>query len=268
MGMKKSTAVLLLFAACIALGLYMAYALTEKQKEKKETLMTYETEELKLAAATDLHYLSDSLHDDGEMFTSVVEHADGKLTEYTPEILNALKNSVLEEKPDALILSGDLTFNGEMASLKEIKEVLKEIDEAGIPVLVIPGNHDIRSSDAYSYEGKNVNKVEGITQASFLKEMREFGYDKAESKDEGSFSYLYAVSDHLSILFLDANTKESPGAIREETLLWAESCLKKAEEAGTHVMVVSHQNVLPPSSLLYEGFVIECGGSKSPAAEI
>ena len=42
----------------------------------------------------------------------------------------------------ALILSGDLSFNGEKTSHEELAGKLFKLQEQGIPVLVLPGNHD------------------------------------------------------------------------------------------------------------------------------
>ncbi|WP_287895528.1 metallophosphoesterase [Clostridium sp.] len=45
--------------------------------------------------------------------------------------------------PSALVLSGDLSQNGEKANHEALAEKLERVQAAGIPVLVIPGNHDI-----------------------------------------------------------------------------------------------------------------------------
>ena len=46
------------------------------------------------------------------------------------------------QKADGLILSGDLTFNGEKKSHEELAEKFKKVEKSGAPVMVIPGNHD------------------------------------------------------------------------------------------------------------------------------
>ncbi len=69
-----------------------------------------------------------------------MEHGDGKVTNYIWEITDAFVEEVLNERPDAVILSGDLSYNGEKASHIELAEKLSKIEDAGIPVLVIPGN--------------------------------------------------------------------------------------------------------------------------------
>ena len=92
---------------------------------------------------TDIHYLAQSLTDRGDMFQSMVEHGDGKLTNYVWEITDAALEEIKLLSPDALIISGDLSLQGEKKSHEELAKKLDEVEKAGITVLVIPGNHDI-----------------------------------------------------------------------------------------------------------------------------
>ena len=62
---------------------------------------------------SDIHYLTPALTDDGPSFQAAVEADDGKLTGYTPQLLEAFIDEVIELHPDALVLGGDVTFNGE-----------------------------------------------------------------------------------------------------------------------------------------------------------
>ena len=73
---------------------------------------------------------------------------DGKVIRYQPQLWQAFESEVLEAHPDALILSGDLSLNGEKANHLEFAEKLRKIKDAGIPVYVIPGNHDINKPNA------------------------------------------------------------------------------------------------------------------------
>lgn len=215
--------------------------------------------ELTIWVGTDLHYLDEELSGgDCAEFMSVIRSGDGKVTDKTPEILEELTKEVTEAQPDALVFCGDLTFNGEMESLKDLKEAFSEIEDAGVQVCVIPGNHDIFSFLSFGYRGEDEYYwTPNITQQQFRDEMYEFGPAEALAVDENSFSYVAAMSDRVCLLFLDANTQENPGAISEKTMAWAEEQLKTAQEDGAEVIAVSHQNVLAQSDLLSEGFVLE-----------
>ena len=107
----------------------------------------------RLLLASDIHYLSKSLTDFGDGFSYKVEHGDGKVVNYIWEITDAFIEAVEKEKPDLVILSGDLTLNGERQSHLDFAEKLEEIEDAGIPVIVIPGNHDINNTAAVQFVG-------------------------------------------------------------------------------------------------------------------
>ncbi|MBR2703241.1 MAG: metallophosphoesterase, partial [Oscillospiraceae bacterium] len=78
----------------------------------------------RVLTATDLHYLAPSLTDHGALFWQVMEAGDGKVTEYCDEITSAFLEEAAALQPDALILTGDLTFNGEEASHLALAEKL------------------------------------------------------------------------------------------------------------------------------------------------
>ena len=209
-----------------------------------------------IMVCSDLHYLSKDLYDDGSSFRRILETNDGKLIERSEEILAWLIEETLKVKPDAFVLSGDITFNGEMTSLIEVKNKLLEIKDKGIKVLVIPGNHDITNGYAYSFLNDEFTKIEGVTQSSFLEMLKDFGYEEAQKKDEGSFSYVIEI-DNDWLVTIDANTEGRIGTITEDTLTWLEDILKEAKEKSKRVTIISHQNVLRQNDYLYRGFVID-----------
>lgn len=221
----------------------------------------HEREPLTIWTATDIHYLSPELTDDGELFRKVIADGDAKLTEYSQEIVDEFLREVIEANPDALVLTGDLTFNGEILSLREIAEKLEAVQEAGIPVLVIPGNHDIDSYRAFSYSGNDVAYTDNISKEDFREICWNFGPADALSCAEDSFSYVYALTDDVWLITIDANTKGA-GRVTDETLAWAKKQLEKAREEGIEVITATHQSVLPQNKRMVFGFYnIESRGS-------
>ncbi|MHC5792010.1 metallophosphoesterase, partial [Streptococcus pyogenes] len=77
--------------------------------------------------ATDLHYLSSKLTDKGNFFTDLFNNADGKNMQYIEEITEAFVENVIAEKPEILVISGDLTFNGEKDSHLDLERKLHRI---------------------------------------------------------------------------------------------------------------------------------------------
>ena len=133
---------------------------------EKQTETTGETGSWRVVVATDLHYLAPSLTDHGEIFRRVMEAGDGKVTEFCDEIADAFLEEVRVEKPDALILTGDVSFNGEKASHLALAEKLASLEEAGVPVLVLPGNHDMYRN-CYSFFGSEGEQVETVSAEEF-----------------------------------------------------------------------------------------------------
>ncbi|MCR4952277.1 MAG: metallophosphoesterase [Solobacterium sp.] len=214
-------------------------------------------EDVTLMTATDLHYLSKELYDpQSEIFARLLENNDGKLIEGGPDILNALKEETLKVRPDALLLSGDLTFNGELTSLKEMVPVLEEIEKAGIDVLVMSGNHDILYPYAATYFGDALGMTESISPDLFRKNLAAFGFDEAIYKDELTLSYAYRIRDDLWILALDGNDPKYPCMIPAQTLKWAEYVLQEAQKEHARVIVMSHQNVLKQNEMMFNGYVL------------
>ena len=141
-------------------------------------------EPLTIWLASDLHYLSPKLTDNGIRFQNRMLASDGKLTEHSAEIVERFLQLAAEQKPDALILSGDLTYDGEKQSLRELAKLLKKVQDAGVSVLVIPGNHDIAYPFARKYSGESSELVDNIPQEDFIKLCGAFGYRSALSADE------------------------------------------------------------------------------------
>lgn len=241
--MKKKYRIFTAAAAVVAVVAVITAAL----------LMNPKKHEIKIIVATDTHYLSPRINDKGAVFTNMVNNSDGKLVQYCEEIFSAFSGEVIKSKPDVLILSGDLTLSGEKASHEDFAEKLQKIQDSGVQVLTIPGNHDISSEYAYAFFGDEYEKTENITAEEYRKLYYNFGIKQAESVDENSFSYLYKVNDGLYIMMIDTNAF-GRGFVQEESLRWIEECLSKAQKSGAEVITVTHQNVLAHNKLLSFGY--------------
>ena len=95
--------------------------------------------ETKLMAVSDIHYLAQDLYRDSGLFLQVLRNGDGKITQYGDILLAALYRQILLEQPDALIVTGDLTYNGEKLSHTALANWFRIIENAGVPVWVIRG---------------------------------------------------------------------------------------------------------------------------------
>ena len=202
---------------------------------------------------TDTHILAESLRDDGTAFQEKMALDDGKITQYMPEVLDALTEEVVSRMPDALVVSGDLTLNGETASHQELAERLGRIRDQGVPVLVIPGNHDINNYSAAAFLGDQVITTDPVTPDTFLSIYETLGYQQAMSRDTASLSYIYEVDKKTWLMMLDTSiydpTNQVHGNVKEETCQWMKQQLESARSQGIQVIPVGHHNLLPESRL-------------------
>lgn len=212
---------------------------------------------------TDIHYLSGSLTDGGIRFQQMVEHGDGKVVTYIDEITDAFLDEVIRLRPNALILSGDLTLDGERPSHEELAQKLYKVEAEGIPVLVIPGNHDINNRHAARFEGTERLPAEFTTPEEFREIYKDFGYDEAVSEDSGSLSYVYELDGNNRIMMLDTcqyrPVAKVGGAILSSTYDWIEEQLEAAWDADASVIPVAHHNLLDESEIYVDDCTIEHG---------
>lgn len=219
--------------------------------------------DVNLILGTDIHYLAPSLTDYGSGFQYMVEHGDGKVVTYIDQITDAFLEEVIRQEPDVLILSGDLTLDGEKKSHEELAQKLYEVENAGIPVLVIPGNHDINNHHAAQFRGQDRLPAEFTTPAEFREIYRDFGYDEAISEDRTSLSYVYELDDRTRFLMLDTCQYKQKalvgGAILADTYDWIEEQLEDAWDCEMTVIPVGHHNLLDESEIYVDDCTIEHG---------
>lgn len=242
---------------------------------KKEKIYVPKKEKKRIFIATDLHYLSSELTDYGSLFQSMIRCSDGKVTIYEEELLDAFVEEVREEKPDALILTGDLTFDGAKISHINLRKKLEKIRKSGIKVYVIPGNHDLcKKNDAYRFLGEKLYPEEGLQREEFADFYEAFGYKFAIARDRDSLSYVAELPKGLRLFFIDVNgvnrnkkgnrknegdkeKKENNLAPNQATLDWIEKQLKKAKKKNIQCISFSHQNLLSHNKMQDSGFLME-----------
>lgn len=215
-------------------------------------------EGIDLFVATDIHYLSKKTHDNGTAFQTFADAGD-KLMQYSPDLLLAQKDSIEKQRPEIMVIAGDLTCNGDLTSHKEVAEILSEMEGFGTKVYVVPGNHDLNNRGAVTFHGNAALSCDFISEIDFEKIYKEFGYKEALSRDIGSLSYLAAPFEDLWLLMLDS-TMEFPnigGKLQDGTIAWISECSRLSREKGAEVIVVMHHNSIDHSDLIFRDYTIE-----------
>lgn len=220
--------------------------------------------ETSIYIASDIHLYSNNLIGENnvncvkEKFTS-----DGRVQEYDYELVNSLVNEVNKNKPEFLVISGDLSFNGERDSHLELVKLLDKIKDT--KVLVIPGNHDTYSLNSFSCLNDEVTTIDSITSDEFKTIYKDYGYSNAYSYDLESLSYIYEISEDKWLMMLDTNQSKYNeefgmnivgGFIFENTYKWMEENLKYAYQNNIEVISVSHHNLLVHNHLFNTSYTL------------
>jgi len=223
-------------------------------KRTSSANVSFIDEPVKIIIASDLHYLAPSLHENSNYFKNLMSNADGKLTEYSEEIIDAWIIEVINQKPDAVILAGDLTFNGEKLSHQQLTDKLQQLTDNNIAVLVIPGNHDIDNPSAAKFDESGYTLVESVSTNEFYKIYDNFGYNEAISIDNNSGSYVYELRNDLWLLMIDINGKQK--ALNTKTLAFIKEVFVEAKNKNIEIIGISHQNLMAHNDLFTDSFVM------------
>ncbi|MBQ2596715.1 MAG: metallophosphoesterase [Oscillospiraceae bacterium] len=206
--------------------------------------------------ASDLHYIAPELTDGGPGYQQILKNGDSKFMPYVEEITDAFLDEVLADPPDVVLLTGDLTFNGAEISHRRLAGKLQRLEDAGIPVLVLPGNHDVYNENAALYRGGSFERVPFADSEIFAGIYRDFGPGEALSADSDSLSYVWQLNEQVWIMMLDENTAHDFCGLSDRSFQWIEAQLQKAREEGRFVLVAGHQNVFQ-HSIFRGGYVIQ-----------
>ena len=214
---------------------------------------------------SDIHFLSSTLHDNGEAFQTFTQGAAGKEMTYQEQSIEAFTAQALKEKPTGIILTGDMTLNGEKASAQELARLLAPLQEADIMVFALPGNHEIYNGWARAFKGEKEYYADQISPEDFQKIFAE-GYEKANSIDKSSLSYSIQLNDKYRLFLLDSCIYDSEvnwddpttnGELKPATLTWLEEQLTLTKEAEQVPLVFLHHNLFSHNELLQDGYVLD-----------
>ena len=222
---------------------------------------------LRIAVMSDDHYLSPSMIRDTEDYKTAL-NSDRKMFAESDAILRTLLDAVRQDKPDVLLLSGDLTKDGEQechkALAKQLKQLQKEVP--GMKVYVINGNHDIRNSDALNFntpDGKAVPATR--TEPEDFKQIYDFVYSDPTviatytppaGKEAGGLSYVARPADGFTLVVIDTgryssdNTStgkdehETSGAISSDLEQWVIAQIQAAKARGDVVLGMQHHGLV------------------------
>jgi Predicted phosphohydrolases len=202
---------------------------------------------------SDTHLYDASLGTSGAAWDAYMAE-DRKLLADSEETLKSAVARIEEAKPGFLIVTGDLTKDGERQCHQLFAKYLGELESAGIKCFVLPGNHDVNNPAARRFLASGgTQPIPNVSPDEFAAIYKGEGYGDALYRDPASLSYVAQPLPGLWLLMLDSakyeknagmKWSETSGAIREPTYRWIEERLKEARDKGVAVIAAEHHPLM------------------------
>lgn len=129
---------------------------SSESADSSVTSPAYEDVGLKIVTLSDLHVLPRYMIADTADFAKA-QSSDRKLLTESQAIFERRLAEVEKQSPDVLLITGDLTKDGEKESHEYVASQLESLKERmkakgkDLKICIVPGNHDINNQDAYDY---------------------------------------------------------------------------------------------------------------------
>lgn len=212
---------------------------------------------------SDTHLIADSLHDHGQAFSQMQKTSQGKDLYYQETALSAFVRMAQKKKPAAIVVTGDVTFNGERVSAKKFAEIFKPLEETQL--LVLPGNHDIYDGWAREFRGKK-QYYAGQISPRMWRNIFKTSYKNAVSVDDESLAYSVQLNPDYLLILADSNDygKEeattapaTAGFLGREQRRWIKAQLQYASENNLQVIFCMHHNLYAHNPAVNKGYVVD-----------
>jgi len=205
-------------------------------------------DELNFVVATDIHI-------DGCRETLPVNHPEselyfhasgsGNLYDEAPELLKTFLNEAAAMGSEFVLIPGDLTRSGNKEQHTFVAGILRSFEaESGIPVYVVPGNHDLYNTTA----------------AEFKSYYGDISYTDALTIDSETASYTVDLPDGYRLIAVDSNDPGDDGdGLTENLFNWIDEQVKAANTDGRKIIYTMHHSLLEHITLgskLMKDFIV------------
>ena len=225
-------------------------------------------DEVRIAVLSDMHYYPVNFVSDCADYTTYVG-GDPKMLEESGSIADAALEMVREDAPDVLVVSGDLTKDGEIQGHRDLAAKFQELeDETDTEVFVINGNHDVYNyTDACTFENGRKESAQTTTPEEFRQIYANFGYNgdfgatyftnPVTGEQAGGLSYAVDLGDFTLVAIdsgmyspdagtgYDTNEHVTAGRVDEDLLPWVTERVREAEAEGDTVIGLMHHGLVP-----------------------
>jgi 3',5'-cyclic AMP phosphodiesterase CpdA len=208
-----------------------------------------------IAIISDIHVMAESQIGDATSASFLDKNNQSqKMLYISNAIFRTALDKIIESKAKAVLIAGDLTEDGSRASHEAVASGLKKLEDKGIQVFVINGNHDIRNNSK-NYTGAQAEPIPNVTPQEFKEIYADFGYAEALETHEGTLSYTANIGKKYRLIAIDAShyTPEQNGsvvnrnapALTDGLIEWAAEQVARAKEDKRTPIGLMHFPLLP-----------------------
>lgn len=199
---------------------------------------------IKVVVLSDPHVMApELLVNEGSAWTTYLS-GQRKLVDYSQRLFDDMIVRIKRDlRPGLVLISGDLTKDGEQVSHEYVTSKLDELRAIGIKTLVIPGNHDRGSnSDAVYYDGESTTAATVATNEWFATQYANYGYGVSSEREGTTLTYACEPITGLVVIGIDSGTD---GNVSETTLDWVVEKATAARASGKKVIAMMHHPLMP-----------------------
>lgn len=198
----------------------------------------------KLTFIADTHHFSTTLSKPGRAY-ELRSGSDQKCLNETGAIIDAAFDQIAKSDTDAVMIAGDITNDGEMASHEEFRQKLYNLQQSK-NVYIITATHDwCCDQNPRKFDGDKVSHDVPVMPHEQLRDYYiDFGPKQSDAEfitHLGTCSYTVDIGENVRLLALndDQNGKGRAG-FKEDHFQWIEQQIKKAKADGKFMIGMEH----------------------------
>lgn len=197
----------------------------------------------KIVVLSDIHVMApELLVSDGPAWQQFLA-SDRKMVDQSKILFDTMIERLKTElQPQLLLITGDLTKDGELLSHQYVAAKLDELRQCGIQTLVIPGNHDLGTRNAFIYDGEKTTKAPTASAIDFTRLYMPYGYGESSDREGSTLTYCAEPIPGLVVIGIDSGQN---GWLSKLTLNWICNKAKEARSAGKQVLAMMHHPLFP-----------------------
>lgn len=206
---------------------------------------------LTITVLSDVHHYSIKSGTSGKAYDAANAKSQKLLSE-SGDVLRATFDKIASDKSnDIVLVSGDITNNGELTAHEEIIEMFNDLKAKGKRVYVITATHDFRDNGVTdAYDGDNKITTPTATRAMLYDMYRSFGPDEAIAVHRDSMSYVVQLCEGYRLFALnDDRNLSGKSGFSDECFEWITNQAEDARKNNQVIIAMTHHPLIAPSPI-------------------